>query len=142
LHLRGLAWFRHKQRSLTRAVLALFCLAWLQLAAVPCVMADGAGATAGEPESSGMSTPHDCAYCPPAPPADHCQPDQPPHACTYPGDAQVDSRVTPALAVALPALAPAFTLPTLSVADRAPPAFAAPSHDGPPLPVSYCRFLK
>ncbi len=35
----GLHWFRRKQRSLSRVVLAAFCLTWLQFAAAPCVMA-------------------------------------------------------------------------------------------------------
>ena len=39
----GLHWFRRKQRSLSRVVLAAFCLTWLQIAAAPCVMAFESG---------------------------------------------------------------------------------------------------
>lgn len=35
----GLQWIRRRQHALTRAVLGLFCAAWLQAAVVPCVMA-------------------------------------------------------------------------------------------------------
>jgi hypothetical protein len=35
----GLHWIRRRQHALARAVLGLFCAAWLQAAVVPCVMA-------------------------------------------------------------------------------------------------------
>ncbi len=51
----GLNWVRQRQRVLTRAVLALFVLAWLQAAALPCVMAH-AGLRQMRPHAHG----HDC----------------------------------------------------------------------------------
>jgi hypothetical protein len=147
----GLAWFRRRQRTLARSVLALFCLTWLQLAALPCVMA---GSTPEIAEVVGMLVPtaqtvpvmdaaagHDCIYCPPAT-AD--QPECDDHAgCSYPHDPQVDSRASLALGMALPAVAPLLVLELLERTDDAIALIAPPlTVPRAPLAVSYCRFLK
>jgi hypothetical protein len=50
----GLQWIRRRQRTLARAVLPLVALAWLQVAAVPCVAAhQSAGLVAAVPHESG-----------------------------------------------------------------------------------------
>jgi hypothetical protein len=129
----GLNWVRQRQRALTRGVLALFVLAWLQAAALPCVMAH-----------SSVSTPpsgaHDCVYCPPADTAhDHCADDG---SCAFPHEPQVDARAAAAMFLAL---APC-TAPTATV--RAPREHSPPDHalNEPiprvPIPVSYCRFIE
>jgi hypothetical protein len=147
----GLAWFRRRQRALARSVLALFCLTWLQLAALPCVMASS---TPDVPEAVGTLVPavqtvpamdaatgHDCIYCPP-PAAEQPQCDD--HVgCAYPHDPQMDSRTSLALGMALPAVAPVLVLELLERTDAAI-ALNAPPLTVPraPLAVSYCRFLK
>ncbi|HEX7375294.1 MAG TPA: hypothetical protein VF277_09970 [Steroidobacteraceae bacterium] len=125
----ALQWVRAKQRDLAKVVLALFCLAWLQAAAMPCAMA-----------ASLPSDPaHHCQYCPPpatgTPDPGHSE------ACAYPHAPQVDSRVTSALFFVVPVTTviakldaqPVETMPTLAAVDPgiASTAFA----------VSYCRLL-
>ena len=152
----GLQWFRRRQRSLARGVLALFCATWLQAAIVPCVMAHGAadatapsahhdhgmtaghdhGAMAGMHHADGAPSP--CMYCPPAD-SGHGSCDG--HACLFPHDPQVDARAASALFSALPV---AFVLPmpdAVRVADRAGPAVpeVVPRIS---LSVSYCRFIE
>lgn len=154
----GLTWFRRHQRRLARGVLALFCLTWLQVAAIPCVMA-GASATSlssANPATSSAATNashvtqmmqttasgEHCPYCPPA--HDDARSDTGPAAsCSYPHDQQVDSRSSLALGIALPAALPALLFSAGVDLDQvlvpgAQPA-AAP---GTSLTVSYCRFLK
>jgi hypothetical protein len=131
----ALDWIRRRQRSLARGVLALFCLVWLQAALVPCAMALMPGGTAGAPMEH-------CSYCPPTPDADG---DSGAAAvCTYPDGPQVDSRTA---AVAAPLLlAPPTTSFVLEIASVQSHAVLAddrpPDRAGPPLAVSYCRFLK
>ena len=130
----------------------MFCLTWLQLATIPCVMAAAAShASLATPAAEAMTThamppmqmaaDEHCLYCPPAdagpaPTGDHAP-------CSYPHDPQVDSRAGLALGLALPAAMPLFAS-TLGIdeekaaAPEAQPA-AAP---GTSLAVSYCRFLK
>jgi len=124
----ALQWVRSRQRDLTRAVLALFCLAWLQAAAVPCVMAADMAPPAG----------HHCQYCPPAlatPDAGHND------TCTYPHEPQVDSRVASGLFFVVP------VTPVIALLDARPveTTAAEPSLDtaaaSPRLAVSYCRFI-
>jgi hypothetical protein len=123
---------RRRQRALARGVLALFCLAWLQAAVVPCAMADTASATmpAGAQH---------CPYCPEdgstLPVVDHVG------ACAFPHQPQVDGR-TSALFVAIP---PASFTPVVDVfggAGRVP----APAIPEPvprvPIALCYCRFLE
>jgi hypothetical protein len=119
----GLRWIRRRQHPLTRAVLALFCAAWLQAAIVPCVMAH-AGDTVVQPESpahhqhdehsvhaghdheamaagheTGGAT-HPCLYCPPGDSSSASCDDH--GGCAYPHDPQVDARAAGALFTALP----------------------------------------
>lgn len=153
----GLRWVRRRQRALSRGVLALFCLAWLQAAVVPCVMAHGqdtvtspqaaahahddAGAMSGhDAMMSGASdhSAHPCPYCPPAGAAD-CGDGQ--VECAYPHGPQVDVRAAGALFVAVPATPVAPSPGVLLIEDRAIPAVPAI----PPrvsISVSYCRFLE
>src|SRR5512141_3157969 len=92
-----LQWIRARQHDLTRAVLALFVLAWLQAAAVPCAMADGM-------VSPSAAAGHACQYCPhsPAPSAAASH-----HGdCLYPHAPQVDARAAAGLFFVLPVTAP------------------------------------
>jgi len=155
MHPAGLHWFRRKQRALARAVLALFCLTWLQVAASPCVMALDAArgealqaAAVGDgqqgaamPAGMVMAAGEHCVYCPPQnPPADGAT-----HAaCAFPHDPRVDSRVGLAAALMAPPPSQVLVVPadpvargTARVATIAP---APMSHT--PISVSFCRFLK
>jgi hypothetical protein len=149
----GLHWFRRKQRSLSRVVLAAFCLTWLQIAAAPCVMAfeagskpaatamiDPAPSAASMPDGMVMTPGEHCPYCPP--PQAGQDVDQ--AVCSFPQDPQVDLRVGFATAL----LAPPPTVVRFVVADAAsatadfvkaltPAPLASTS-----LAVSFCRFLK
>jgi predicted metal-binding membrane protein len=122
---------RRRQRTLTRAVLALFCLAWLQAAALPCVMAH---------EASDAPASHDCPYCPasdvPAPSGDGEA------GCAYPHQPQVDARADASLFLALPVMQVWQPVDVVEGA-RVVPAFVL-SAPGPriPLSVSYCRYLE
>jgi hypothetical protein len=149
----GLHWFRRKQRSLARVVLAAFCLTWLQIAAAPCVMAFESGSTpaatamidpdlstASMPDGMVMAPGEHCPYCPP-PQADQAV-DQ--AVCSFPQDPQVDLRA--GLAVAL--LVPSPTLVLFVAADSAQGAADSIIERVPaPVPctslaVSFCRYLK
>ncbi len=126
----------------------MFCLTWLQLAALPCVMAESATTAAGAmvhaegmPATSGMAG-EDCLYCPPAD-HDHGAGATDHKACAFPHDPQVDSRTGSALGLAMPVVAPVFVVAfddgaTLAVAPVDEP-WTVPRT---PLAVSYCRFLK
>jgi hypothetical protein len=152
----GLQWFRCRQRSLARGVLALFCAAWLQAAIVPCVMAHASreappstaqhahGAAAGHDHGAmpGMhhadGEPSPCIYCPPAD-AEHGSCDG--HGCAFPHDPQMDARAASVLFSAVPL---AFVLPTpgtVLVAARASPV-TSEAIPRVPLSVSYCRFIE
>lgn len=133
----GLDWVRNRQRALARAVLALFCLVWVQAALVPCAMAV-------VPDGMGMGEEH-CVYCP-----EGQMPQSPDDsgvapACLYPDGAQADQRTsaaTPAFVAPL-LVAGVFTLPAM--ADESPDSRRVSAHD--PVPrlscaVAYCRFLK
>lgn len=155
----GLRWIRRRQRPLARAVLALFCIAWLQAAIVPCVLAHDRDATpqvgeAGQPRHDAHGG-HDhaaiaaaaaaddasrpCLYCPPgASDADSCHGHG---GCAFPHEPQVDARAAGAILTALPV---SFVVPSpgaMPVAHRADPAVpeAVPRIR---LSVSYCRFLE
>jgi hypothetical protein len=155
----GLSWFRRRQRKLARGVLAVFCLTWLQLASLPCAMAN-AMAVPAQPAAvqpahvastmandqmhaamPAMETAEHCPYCP----TDNTQQvGADVHAaCAYPHDPQVDSRAGLALGMALPAVAPmsitALVARTdIAIGRMAPPA-TLPKYA---LAVRYCRFLK
>jgi hypothetical protein len=129
----GLNWVRQRQRVLTRAVLALFVLAWLQAAALPCVMAHAGPSDAAPPG-------HDCPYCPPADGAHHGCGDQ--GTCSYPHEPQVDARVAAGMFLAVPA---SFVLPFVdSAAPNLPVPDAARTEPIPrvPISVSYCRYIE
>lgn len=150
----SLHWFRRKQRALARFVLAAFCLTWLQLAAMPCVMAIGAGAMApvavasaapamGDmPAGMVMAPGEHCPYCPPQ--GSTATTDHGAQLCAFPHDPQVDSRV----AFASTMLAPPPVAVRLVPYDEPRqvvthgPAAAAPPLVGTPLAVSLCRYLK
>lgn len=148
----SLHWFRRKQRAVSRFVLAAFCLTWLQLAALPCVMAMDAGASApaaaamvmpalGEmPDGMVMAPGEHCMYCPPPDaPGDHS-----PELCSFPHDPQVDSRIAFASALLAPPPVVVLLVPYAGApaAENYGPASAAPPLASTPLAVSYCRFLK
>ena len=150
----GLQWFRRRQRSLARGVVALFCAAWLQAAVVPCVMAHApapAPAAHHDPaameghDHGGMAAAHvadgdaaPCIYCPPSN-SEHDSCDG--HDCRFPHDPQVDARAAGVLSSVLPV---AFVLPTHAAdavtcsADPAVPE-AIPRVS---LAISYCRFIE
>ncbi len=99
----GLHWFRRKQRTLSRAVLAAFCLTWLQFASIPCVMAldsasrNLAASTVGAatpmaqmPDGMVMAPGEHCRYCPSPQPEPR---GGDPAVCSFPHDPQVDLRV-------------------------------------------------
>jgi hypothetical protein len=130
----ALHWVRRRQRALVRGVLALFCLAWLQAAVVPCAMADAGAATmpgGGE----------HCVYCPPG----ASTPSVTDHggSCAYPHEPQVDARASAALLmVAIPVAS--FTV----MLDAAPRDILARSStlEEPvprvPIQLSFCRYLE
>jgi hypothetical protein len=153
MHVLSLHWFRRKQRAVARFVLAAFCLTWLQVAAMPCVMAAGVGASAptvaagdamsgmGEmPAGMVMAPSEHCMYCPPQQaPADHT-----PDLCAFPHDPQVDSRVAFASALLAPPPVVVLLIPhdvEQAVTVTGPALVAAP-RSGATVAVSFCRFLK
>jgi hypothetical protein len=156
MHAFTLHWFRRRQRAVARFVLAAFCLTWLQVAAMPCVMAAGAGASAptvaaadamppiGDmdemPAGMVMAPGEHCMYCPP----EQAQADYTPDLCAFPHDPQVDSRA--AFASALLAPPPVVVLLVPHDVEQAVtatgPALVAAPRSGPTLAVSFCRFLK
>ena len=152
----GLQWFRRRQHSLARGVLALFCAAWLQAAVVPCVMAHSAAqetvpaahhghaAMAGH-DHGAMAAAHaggddaaPCIYCPPSD-SGHGSCDG--HDCAFPHDPQVDARAGGVLSIALPVT---FVLPTPAAGRVASRASVAVPEAIPriPLSISYCRFIE
>jgi hypothetical protein len=124
---------RRHQRALARVVLALFCLAWLQAAVVPCAMANAA--STAMPAGA-----QHCPYCPqgdaPSAATDHAG------SCVYPHHAQVDPRVAAILAVAVPVSS--FT-PIADVAAHGLHVQAAVIPDPIPripIPQRFCRYLE
>jgi hypothetical protein len=131
----GLTWFRSRQRALTRGVLALFCLVWLQVALLPCAMAAVPDGMSDMPDGH-------CPYCPPAP-SPGAADDAAPTACSYPDDPQVDTRGTLAAAAA-PTVSPLPVLlaPLHALVDAPVPDDPGAWPPGSCLAVSYCRFLE
>jgi hypothetical protein len=129
----GLVWVRQRKRVLTKGVLALFCLAWLQVAAIPCVMASAGPVVPAQPG-------HECPYCPPA---DSSPAGCDGHgACTYPHGLQVDARATAPLFLALPTT---LVLPSFDAVNGGVVlAVAALPEPVPrvPIPISFCRFIE
>jgi hypothetical protein len=146
----GLYWIRHRQRRFARALLPLFGLIWLQLAAMPCIGAhQAAAAGAAEVAVVGHAGDHHgaedhehCPYCPPAgdaAAAGHCDDGG---QCTYPHEPGVDAR-----------FASMSFLPTSAVTPHAgqlevPYSLTAAQADRPDprphrsLSISYCRFIE
>jgi hypothetical protein len=149
----GLHWFRHKQRSLSKVVLAAFCLTWLQVAAIPCVMAldsepgmatsamnDPAPSVASMPDGMVMAPGEHCPYCPPPQPEQGM--DQ--ALCSFPHDPQVDLRVGLAAVLLVPPPTLVLFVATdtaRSAADSITALVPAPA-PCTSLAVSYCRYLK
>lgn len=162
----GLQWIRRRQQTLARAVLPLVALAWVQVAAIPCVAAhQSAGLVAATvQESSDPRVGHElaaedhgahhvahetarasshgpCPYCPPE------------HAgcgdagaeagrCAFPHDPQVDARVA-GLAIAPPVARISFALqPEPARAGARLPADRPGPVPRSPFTVSYCRFIE
>jgi hypothetical protein len=150
----GLNWFRRRrQRPLTFGVFALFCLAWLQLAALPCANAYATGissptaasgiAVGGDQHAMHTMAAHSAAaHCP------YCPPDavrSKAHAsCSYPHAPQVDARLATLLGAAMPAPVPlllsSVTSETQCDVGVIPDAPAVPPRT--PLAVRLCRFLE
>jgi hypothetical protein len=154
MHVLSLHWFRRRQRPVARFVLAAFCLTWLQLAAMPCVMASGAVASSPAVADAGMPTMGEmpagmvmesgehCMYCPPEQASSPV--DQAPELCAFPHDPQVDSRVAFASVLLAPPPVVVLLVPRdveQAVATTGPAVVAAPQ-SGTTLAVSFCRFLK
>jgi hypothetical protein len=156
----GLYWIRHRQRRFARALLPLFGLVWLQLAAMPCigahqVAADVAAAVpvdhAGGHHAGADSPAHvpadhanheHCPYCPPsggATAAGHCDDGG---QCAYPHEPGVDARF------ASMAVLPTSAVTPLAGLLEAPCSLAATQADRPDprphrsLSISYCRFIE
>jgi hypothetical protein len=124
---------RRRQRALARVVLALFCLAWLQAAVVPCAMASAA--STAMPAGA-----QHCPYCPqgdaPSPATDHDG------TCAYPHQAQVDSRAATIFFLAVPVSS--FTAMTVVAAHglQVPAAVIADPVPRIPIPMRFCRYLE
>jgi hypothetical protein len=146
----GLYWIRHRQRRFSRALLPLFGLVWLQLAAMPCigahqVAAEGAAAAAvvgHVADHPGAADREHCPYCPPAgdaAQAGHCDDGG---QCTYPHEPGVDARA------ASMAVLPTSAVTPLAGLLEAPCSLAAAQADRPDprpqrsLSISYCRFIE
>jgi hypothetical protein len=130
----GLHWVRARQRDLTKVVLALFCLAWLQAAAVPCVMAGVL-----QPAAAAAAH-HDCQYCPPPSTAPAGAGHQ--DTCLYPHGPQVDARAAAGPFFVMPVATVIATLAAQPVETDALVDRADPGVPATPLSVSYCRFLE
>ena len=149
----ALHWFRRKQRTLSRVVLAAFCLTWLQFAAIPCVMAldsqsgmvtassvDPAPSGASMPDGMVMAPGEHCPYCPPP----QSEPGADQAACSFPHDPQVDLRVGLAAALLVPPPSLVLFVPADAVQSASESinalVLAPAAHTS--LAVSFCRFLK
>ena len=158
-----LHWVRRRLPRLTKSVLAVFCLAWLQTTLLPCTAAHALSGperdrSAGEPVSvidrdatghhgSAHHAAHQpqpesgsapCPYCPPVGPTD-CDSDE---RCAYPHDPQIDIRAAAEMALLLPGAAPVL------IAEDVPVAAASRGADLPvvvprqSLTIRYCRFIE
>lgn len=157
----GIKWIRSRQRALARAALALFALAWLQAAVVPCNMAFAMDhATAAAPHSHDAShasddSGHDghsghesnaaqgshCPYCPPAPDGQVADCDHE-SECAFPHDPRIDARAPAAFFGPPPSqfldLGSTLDAPVLRISA------SDVSRDVPrrPLAIRYCRFIE
>ena len=158
-----LRWVRRRQRGLTKSVLAVFCLAWLQTALLPCTAAHALSGpaheqSAGEPAAvidhdagghhgSPQHAAHhprsetasaSCVYCPPVVTGD-CDSDE---RCAYPHDLQIDMRAAAEMALLLPGSAPvvvAADVPVAAVGRGADLPAVVPRLS---LTIRYCRFIE
>jgi hypothetical protein len=157
-----LGWCRRRQCRVTRWVLALFCLAWVQLALVPCASAlvpvDAHAAKAravqrGGAASSGLAAHSPCttqAHAPAVESGSHC-----PYcpgkdaagttrgACSYRLDPQLDGRQATLLTALLPPVPVVF----LFELRPARPIVPVAAYESSPVPgasiaVRYSRFLE
>lgn len=157
----GIQWIRSRQRAIARAVLALFALAWLQAAIVPCGMAlaadrapadalhsHGAAHADHEPGHDGHaghgSQPSPVSHCPYCPPATDGLAADCDHAaeCAFPHDPRIDARTLTAF----------FGPPPSQLLDLGSrldaPVLRISASDAPrevprrPLAISYCRFIE
>ncbi|MGB5104517.1 MAG: hypothetical protein WBO04_14535 [Steroidobacteraceae bacterium] len=160
----GIKWIRSRQRALARGALALFALAWLQAAIVPCTMALAADHTASAAQSprfdahDGHGLGHDghdghaghdpdesqvshCPYCPPAPDDQVADCDHQTE-CAFPHDPRIDARTLTACFGPPPSqfvdLGSRLDAPSLRVAASDVP------RDIPrlPLAIRYCRYIE
>lgn len=146
----GLYWIRHRQRRFARALLPLFGLIWLQLAAMPCIGAhqgalDGAEGAAVVGHAGAHHSVADDGHCPYCPPpgadatAERCAEGGP---CAYPHEPGVDARFASMAVLPTPAVTP------LAGLLEAPCSLAAAQADRPDprphrsLSISYCRFIE
>jgi hypothetical protein len=129
----ALHWVRRRQRALARGVLALFCLAWLQAAMVPCAMADTGPATmpgGGE----------HCAYCPPS--ASTSSVTDHGGSCAYPHEPQVDARASAAILLAIPVASFAVALDVAPRDIQTRPSLLQEPVPRVPIRLSFCRYLE
>ena len=145
----GLNWIRHRQRRFARALLPLFGLVWLQLAAMPCIGAHQAAvevaaeASIVDHASDQHAIGHDhCPYCPAAGGAEAVEHCDDVGQCAYPHEPGVDARFASLAAlpaIVAPPLPGLLEVPCSLVAvreDRLDPARRLP------LSVRYCRFIE
>jgi hypothetical protein len=145
----GLQWMRHRQRRLARALLPLFGLVWLQLAAVPCIGAHQAAAeVASSTALDHMDSHHDagtdhdhCPYCPPAGQASDDGSCDDGAQCAYPHEPGVDARAV------LAVLPTPMATPLASLLEAPRSEFSVLADRPDPIPrcslaVSYCRFIE
>jgi hypothetical protein len=143
MHAVSLHWFRRKQRTFARFALAAFCLAWLQIAAMPCLMAIETASAEPMPAGMVMGPGEHCIYCPPdSSPTGMAGAAQ--DVCAFPQDPQVDSRIAFASAALAPPLMVVLFLPERRAlveteSDRSATPAPLPRT---PFAVSFCRFLK
>jgi hypothetical protein len=128
----GIEWMRRRERALARAVLALFCLAWLQVAALPCAMAHA-------PAVAEVADGH-CAYCPTDTGAALSCDEH--GGCAYPHEPRIDARAAAPLFVAMPAFAATPFVAPASQGYRLPAVGPPEDIPRPSLSVRYCRYLE
>jgi hypothetical protein len=115
-------------------VLALFCLAWLQAAAVPCAMASASAATM---PAGGQH----CPYCPPG----DSTPSTSAHGgtCAYPHEPGVDARAAATLLFAAVPVSSFVLVPDVARHDLLATAVAsAEPVPRVPIPLRFCRYLE
>jgi hypothetical protein len=152
----ALQWFRSRRQGLARVLLAAFCMAWLQVAVLPCTMAHAAAPVGGHDHADGpadvhAAVQHGAEFTPPCHGSVvdedclYCLGDERSSGCDYPHEARADLRDAGSL---LPLLSPASfgaILPELSAdggtaADRRHA--RGPADISGSLQTLYCRRLR